>query len=661
MNNVTDAMKEDVMDEGQGLIQQGIKQARPLGPRALVSSLTHRASTTSDDDEFENVPLRHQQNHSKTTSPFVRTLVVAILCFALGLGVSYYSTTFTYLVNTIEGLPTLDAYGVPRDLPRVPLDQLINRTELALRTGFVVSREPTVRTYEFNISHGLGAPDGVWKPMILANGQSPGPLLEANMGDMIRVTVNNLMPNTSTSIHFHGINQGNSTWMDGVAGVNQCGIPGGGGTWTYEFVVTNQRGTFWWHAHTAVQFTDGLFGPIVVHDPDEQVPDADEEQILFLGENYHRFAAELAARYLSPSSPWSPDEAGVEPLSDNFLLNGQNTWDCAMESTTWPTAAAVVTQQQCTGGQLYTTTIQPGSTVRLRLINHSSYFSYWFSIDSHNLTIVEMDGVEIEPMVSTGVHVNIGQRYSVLINATQDAGDYAIQQTLERECFLPFSTYRSNGLESIQYEVKGVLRYKGFEGVTKRKDGSNPNPWGCQDLPFDKPVPKRPEAAYTLGADDPEHILDFEFRQAGEVNRIFLNRTSWAPYRDDALLWQALDQNFSVGEGGSYNNWGFRLDQQVSLIPDGSQTVQVVLNSLDVMEHPFHMQYVYVIEKYKDHADPFSSLVVPTLYHSFGGPGRYLYIYHDRPHCSNSRMGPWSLCRPFLFGYHLESRKAHAS
>lgn len=611
MNNVTDAMKEDVMDEGQGLIQQGNKQARPLGLRALVNSLTQRASTSKDDDDkFENIPLRHQQDHSRMTAffckvgPSIGTLVAAILCFALGvgvgcglgLGVPYYSTTFTYLLNTIEGLPTLDAYGVPRDLPRVPLDKLINRTELDLRTGFVVSREPTVRTYEFNISHGLAAPDGVWKPMILANGQSPGPLLEANVGDTIRVTVNNLMPNTSTSIHFHGINQGNSTWMDGVAGVNQCGIPGGGGTWTYEFVVTNQRGTFWWHAHTAVQFTDGLFGPIVVHDPDEQVPNTDREQILLLGENYHRFAAELAASYLSPSSLWSPDEAGVEPLSDNFLLNGQNTWDCGIESTTWPAV-----QQQCTGGQLYTTTIKPVSTVRLRLINHSSYFSYWFSIESHNLTIVEMDGVEIEPIVSTGVHVNIGQRYSVIINATQDVGDYAIRQTLERECFLPFSTYESSGLESIQYEARGVLRYEGFEGFEgvavvppekKREDGSNPNPWGCQDLPFDKPVPKRPEAAYTLGGGDPEHILDFQFRQAGEVNRIFLNKTSWAPYRDDAILWQALNQNFTAGEGGSYNNWEFRLDQQVLLIPDDSQTVQVVLNSLDVMEHPFHMQYV---------------------------------------------------------------------
>lgn len=312
-------------------------------------------------------------------------------------------------------------------------------------------------------------------------------------------------------------------------------------------------------------------------------------------------------------------------MSDNFLLNGQNTFDCAITSTTWPASLSAHQQSNtpaCTGGQRYTTTVKPGSTMRLRLINHSSYFSYWFSIDSHNLTIVEMDGVEIEPIVTNGVHINIGQRYSVVLNATQDVGDYAIRQTLERECFLPFATYNSSGLEGSQYEARGILRYEGFEGfegiliappgkrttnneITTEEKGTenittitgssaeNPNLWGCKDLPFDEPVPKRPEAAYTLARNDPEHILDFQFRQAGEVNRIFINRTSWAPYRDDAILWQAVEQNFTTaGEGGSYNNWGFRLDQQVLLIPDGSQTVQVVLNSLDVMEHPFHMQYV---------------------------------------------------------------------
>lgn len=631
MSNDSDEMEEKV-DECSGLIllQDVRKPAGFRGIRSTVAELysfssekngsSARLLESSSGEKFEDVDLTQLQNQPKQKKidfrrfiPSLRNFIFGALFFVLGIavacGLSLAFPRYGSFLHDFDkpNTPPFNEFGVPDNLPVVPIAQLINKNELDLQTNFVISATPTIREYEFNISHALAAPDGFYKPMILANGQSPGPLIEANMGDTIRVKVNNLMPNTTTSIHFHGLNQGNTTWMDGVAGVSQCGIPAGGGSWTYEFVVEDQRGTFWWHAHTAVQFSDGLYGPIVVHDPGELVPDTDMqgeggggERVLFLGENYHAFAAELAEVYLSPSSSWDPTEAGVEPLSDNLLLNGQNTFDCAVTSTTFQSAQIQANTPSCTGGQAYTTTIKPGSTLRLRLINHSSYLSYWFSIDGHELTIVEIDGIEVDPIVSTGVHVNIGQRYSVMINATQEVGEYTIRSTLERECFLPFSTYISSGLEAVGYEARGKLLYEGAnEAKTKEArrvamreaaNDTNPNPWGCYDMPFSLPAPRRAEAAYELSSTDPQHIIDFQFRQVGEVNRIFLNRTSWAPYQHNATLWQAVGQNFTTGGGGSYNNWGFRLDQQVLLVPDGSQTVQVAINSLDVMEHPFHMQ-----------------------------------------------------------------------
>jgi FtsP/CotA-like multicopper oxidase with cupredoxin domain len=71
-----------------------------------------------------------------------------------------------------------------------------------------------------------------------------------------------MMSNWSTAIHWHGIDQKNTTWADGVAAVTQCGLPPGQ-SFTYQFTIDNQRGTFWWHSHLSVQYTDGLFGPLV--------------------------------------------------------------------------------------------------------------------------------------------------------------------------------------------------------------------------------------------------------------------------------------------------------------------------------------------------------------------------------------------------------------
>ena len=102
--------------------------------------------------------------------------------------------------------------------------------------------------------------------MILVNGQFPGPLIEANTGDVLRINVENLMSNWSNTLHFHGIYQKNTTyitrfslaerpfrtfaefhvcrWADGVASITQCGIPPGK-NFTYEFTTDGEVGTFW--------------------------------------------------------------------------------------------------------------------------------------------------------------------------------------------------------------------------------------------------------------------------------------------------------------------------------------------------------------------------------------------------------------------------------
>jgi iron transport multicopper oxidase len=58
---------------------------------------------------------------------------------------------------------------------------------------------------------------------------------------------------------------------------------------------------------------------------------------------------------------------------------------------------------------------------RLRLINAGSMAPIVFSVDNHNLTVIEADGVEVEPITFTGgIQVEVGQRYSVVLHADRD-------------------------------------------------------------------------------------------------------------------------------------------------------------------------------------------------------------------------------------------------
>lgn len=108
------------------------------------------------------------------------------------------------------------------------------------------------------------APDGVSMPMILVNGQFPGPTIEANWGDWIEVVVNNALTE-GTSIHWHGFLQTGTPYMDGTPGVTQCPIAPGT-SFTYRFRA-ELYGTSWWHGHYSAQYINGLAGPIVIHGP----------------------------------------------------------------------------------------------------------------------------------------------------------------------------------------------------------------------------------------------------------------------------------------------------------------------------------------------------------------------------------------------------------
>lgn len=77
---------------------------------------------------------------------------------------------------------------------------------------------------------------------------SPGPVLRAKLGQVFNVTFVNHMYEEVVSIHMHGLHMERNPWMDGTAGITECGIPPGG-SFTYSFNIT-QTGTFWYHSHT---------------------------------------------------------------------------------------------------------------------------------------------------------------------------------------------------------------------------------------------------------------------------------------------------------------------------------------------------------------------------------------------------------------------------
>ena len=112
------------------------------------------------------------------------------------------------------------------------------------------------------------------------NGMTPGPTIEANEGDRVRILVTNKLPE-GTSIHWHGFILPNG--MDGVTGLTQPKIEPGE-TYAYEFTL-KQSGTLMYHPHfdEMIQIAMGMQGFFVVH-PKNSTRRIDRDFAIFLNE-----------------------------------------------------------------------------------------------------------------------------------------------------------------------------------------------------------------------------------------------------------------------------------------------------------------------------------------------------------------------------------------
>lgn len=120
---------------------------------------------------------------------------------------------------------------------------------------------------------------GFWIDTYGFNGDMPGPTIEINQGDRVRIIVQNRLPEP-TSMHWHGLEV--PFEMDGVPHLVQDLIPPGG-RFVYEFTV-HQEGTFFYHSHVGMQETMGMVGLFIVHPPKAHQPVVDRDFALIAQE-----------------------------------------------------------------------------------------------------------------------------------------------------------------------------------------------------------------------------------------------------------------------------------------------------------------------------------------------------------------------------------------
>ena len=277
------------------------------------------------------------------------------------------------------------------------------------------------------------------------NGSIPAPTLRWREGDTVILRIHNRL-SEDTSIHWHGILL--PFQMDGVPGISFKGIPPGE-TFTYRFKVAQTgtpSGTYWYHSHSGMQEQRGMYGAIIIEPATGRDPiRADRDYVVQLSdwtdEDPDRVMAKLMVQsdYYNFNQPTVPDffrDVSRQGLS--AALDKRKMWNQMRMNPTDLSDISAYTYTYLMNGVTpagnWTGQFRPGEKVRLRIINAGAMTFFDVRIPGLQMTVVQADGQDVEPVTVDELRIGVAETYDVIVSPKDEA--YTIfAQSMDRTGF----------------------------------------------------------------------------------------------------------------------------------------------------------------------------------------------------------------------------------
>jgi len=549
--------------------------------------------------------------------------------------------------------------------------------------------------YEFDIAKQMVNKTGALVEGMTIDGKTPGPIIEATEGDLLRVTFHNKM-DVQTSIHWHGLLLPNE--QDGVPFLTTTPIAAGG-SHTFEYPII-QSGTYWYHSHTGLQEQRGIYGAMVLHpkpkidikmNMSEEHNDKNDEHVVVFSDWSDENPKRILANLKKNGDYYALKKGSVQSWA-GVLANGREAIKNRLEGS-WtrmgPMDISDIGYDAFLANGKTSVDLgaaEGGQTVKLRLVNAaaSSYFNVEFS--GGPMTVIATDGIDIEPIKVKRLYMAVAETYDVLVTLppkTKMDMAYELRATSEDG-----TGYASAWLGAgHRMPAPDIPRPNLYLSGHDMMDMDMPNMNNGMDHDMDMNEPEMDHAA--MGH-------DMDAMDMGGNMEVIAHMTDYKAVRSlvDTSLPQTNLRTVKLNLTGnmeryvwSFNNIG--LSRADSIKIKKGETVRFVLKNETMMHHPLHLhghffrvlngQGKYSPLKHTVNVPPMETVTIEfaadyekdwffhchNLYHMMGGMARVVSYVNSTNYTDEMRRkishDPWYSANSHTINHNLAYGMASVS
>lgn len=294
------------------------------------------------------------------------------------------------------------------------------------------------------------------------NGASPGPVMRFKEGENVRINVTNNL-DEMTSIHWHGLilpfNQ------DGVPGISFPGIKPGE-TFTYEFPI-QQAGTYWFHSHSGFQEPDGAYGAIVIEPEGREPFRYDREYVVQLTDKHPHSGDRIMRNLKMMSDYYNREQQTVGEFFSDVSENG--LMSTVRDRMAWGDMRMMKADVEDIHGftglingkgpsQNWTGIFEPGERIRLRFINSSAMTYFDIRIPGLDMTVVQADGNNVQPVSVDEFRIGVAETYDVIVRPKDEQAYTIFAESMGRSGYARATLAPEEGMEAAVPQLREAAR-----------------------------------------------------------------------------------------------------------------------------------------------------------------------------------------------------------